>query len=544
MSKRPLPTKADLLRDPTLNKGRAFTAEERVALGLRGLLPPRIISLDEQAARVIATVRAKKNDLDRYNSLIGLQDRNETLFYHVLIHHLEELMPIIYTPTIGQACQEYGHIFRRSRGMYISDADRGQIRSILANWPRDDVRVIVVTDGERVLGLGDLGAHGMGIPVGKLSLYVACAGVKPEQCLPITLDVGTNNEVLLSDPAYLGLPHERVRGEEYDSFIEEFLHAANDRFPNVLIQLEDFGNANAFRLLEKYRDQYCLFNDDIQGTAAVTLSGLFSALRITGGKLCDQTIVLFGAGEAATGISNLIVLAMTKEGMPEEEARKHCWLMDSKGLVVKSRTDLAEHKKPYAHQHEPLPDLFSAVQSLRPTVLIGASGQCGAFTHAVLSQMAGEQVHPIIFALSNPTSQSECTAEEAYRYTEGRAIFASGSPFPDVRYGGRVISPGQANNAYVFPGIGLGVISSGSTRVTQEMFYSAARALADEVSPDDLKIGRVFPSLSKVRQLSACIATAVANVAFQTGLATVEQPADVRGWLESLMYVPDYSSYV
>lgn len=533
-----------MLRDPALNKGRAFTAAERTALGLRGLLPPRVISLDEQAARVIATVRAKKNDLDRYNSLIGLQDRNETLFYHVLIKHLAELMPVIYTPTIGQACQEYGHIFRRSRGMYISDADRGHAREILGNWPTDDVRVIVVTDGERVLGLGDLGAHGMGIPVGKLSLYVACAGVKPSQCLPITLDVGTNNEVLLSDPAYLGLPHERLRGEEYDSFIDEFIHAANERFPNVLIQLEDFGNANAFRLLEKYRNQVCLFNDDIQGTAAVTLAGLYSALRITGAKLCDQTIVLFGAGEAATGISNLIVLAMTKEGMPEAEARKRCWLMDSKGLVVRSRTDLAEHKLAYAHEHEKLPDLFSAVQSLRPTVLIGASGQCGAFTHAVLSQMAGEQKHPIIFALSNPTSQSECTAEEAYRYTEGQAIFASGSPFPDVRYGGRTISPGQANNAYVFPGIGLGVIATGATRVTQEMFFEAARVLAAEVAPDDLKIGRVFPPLERVRELSASIATAVARVAFSTGLATVEEPQDIRAWIESQMYIPDYSSYV
>ncbi|HET6399840.1 MAG TPA: NAD-dependent malic enzyme [Candidatus Kapabacteria bacterium] len=540
----PLPKSLDLLHDPSLNKGRAFSEAERLALGLRGLLPPRITSLEDQAARVIATVRAKKTDLDRYNSLIALQDRNETLFYHVLIEHLAELMPVIYTPTIGQACQEYGHIFRRARGMYVSDSDRHHIREVLANWPNDDVRVIVVTDGERVLGLGDLGAHGMGIPVGKLSLYTACAGVNPSQCLPVTLDVGTDNEELLASPVYLGLPHERIRGEAYDGFIEEFIRAANDRFPNVLIQLEDFGNANAFRLLKKYRDQVCLFNDDIQGTAAVSLAGLLSAIRVTHKKLTDQTILLFGAGEAATGIADLIVFAMMKEGLTEEEARHHCWLMDSKGLVVAGRNDLVEHKRPYAHEHEPLPDLFSAVQSLRPTALIGASGKSSAFTQAVLSTTAQENERPIIFALSNPTQQSECTAEEAYHFTEGRAIFASGSPFPDVRMRERTITPGQANNAYVFPGIGLGIIASRSTRVTQEMFYEAAKALAGTVSSADLSKGRVFPGLDRVREVSAVIAAAVAKVAFRDGLATVEEPPDVLGWVKSQMYEPSYKSYV
>ncbi len=540
----PLPKSLDLLHDPSLNKGRAFSETERQSLGLRGLLPPRIISLEDQAARVIATVRAKKTDLDRYNSLIALQDRNETLFYHVLIEHLAELMPVIYTPTIGQACQEYGHIFRRARGMYVSDSDRHHIREVLANWPNDDVRVIVVTDGERVLGLGDLGAHGMGIPVGKLSLYTACAGVNPSQCLPVTLDVGTDNEELLASPVYLGLPHERIRGEAYDGFIEEFIRAANDRFPNVLIQLEDFGNANAFRLLQKYRNQVCLFNDDIQGTAAVSLSGLLSAIRVTHKKLTDQIILLFGAGEAATGIADLIVYAMMKEGLTEDEARHHCWLMDSKGLVVDSRSDLAEHKRPYAHEHEPLPDLFSAVQSLKPTALIGASGKSSAFTQAVLSTMARENERPIIFALSNPTQQSECTAEEAYHFTEGSAIFASGSPFPDVRMRERTITPGQANNAYVFPGIGLGIIASHSTRVTQEMFYEAAKALAGTVSSADLSKGRVFPGLDHVRKVSAVIAAAVAKVAFRDGLATVEEPADVLQWVKSQMYEPSYKSYV
>lgn len=544
LADRPLPVKLDLLQNPTLNKGRAFTDEERVALGLRGLLPPRIVSMESQADRVIRTVRSKKTDLDRYNSLIGLQDRNETLFYRVLMDHLTELMPIVYTPTIGQACQEYGHIFRRARGMYISDNDRGHIREVLSNWPIDDVRVIVVTDGERVLGLGDLGAHGMGIPVGKLSLYTAIAGVHPRQCLPITLDVGTNNDELLVDPVYLGLPHRRLRGEEYDSFFDEFITAARDRFPNVLIQLEDFGSANAFRLLEKYRDQACLFNDDIQGTAAVTLAGLESALRITEGKLSDQTIVLFGAGEAATGISDLIVMAMQKEGLAEEEARKHCWLIDSKGLVVSSRKDLAHHKQRYAHPHEPLPDLFSVVQAIRPTALIGASAQGGAFTKAVLNTMASYCDRPIVFALSNPTFQSECTAEDAYKYTDGRAIFASGSPFPEVNWQGHHITPGQANNAYVFPGIGLGVIASGATRVVPEMFLAAAMTLASEANSSDLAKGRVFPALVHVREVSAKIAAAVAKVAFDKGLATIEEPPALLSWIKSQMYEPKYESYV
>jgi malate dehydrogenase (oxaloacetate-decarboxylating)(NADP+) len=544
VSRAKVPSGVELLHDPTFNKGTAFTQSDRAAFGLQGLLPPRIISQEEQALRVIENVRAAKSDLDKYNFLIGLQDRNETLFHRVLIDHLAELMPIIYTPTIGLACQEYGHIFRRSRGMYLSDNDRGHIREVLDNWPSDDVRVIVVTDGERILGLGDLGAHGMGIPVGKLSLYTACAGVKPSQCLPVTLDVGTNNSHLLADPLYLGLPHERIRGEAYDSFVDEFITAARDRFPNVLIQLEDFGNANAFRLLERYKNTACLFNDDIQGTASVTLAGIYSALRITREQLADQTIVLFGAGEAATGIGDLITLALVEEGWSESQARKHCWLIDSKGLVVQSRTDLTEHKRVYAHEHEPLCDLPSIVRALHPTILIGASGQHGAFNHEALSAIAGYCDHPIIFALSNPTSQSECTAEEAYTYTSGRAIFASGSPFPDFKTGIRTISSGQANNAYIFPAVGLGIILSGATRVTQEMFFIAAKKLASEVTDEDLASGRVYPSLSRIREVSSKIAAAVATIAFHRGLATVPEPSDILGWIRSEVYDPDYPSYV
>jgi malate dehydrogenase (oxaloacetate-decarboxylating)(NADP+) len=543
-SLRPMPMQLEMLFDPSLNKGTAFSGAERDAFGLRGLLPPRVIPIERQVARVMQNVHEKASDIDKYNYLTALRDRNETLFYRVLIDNLFELMPIVYTPTIGQACQEYGHLFGRSRGMYISDEDRGHIREILNNWPTDDVRAIVVTDGERILGLGDLGAHGMGIPVGKLALYTACAGVKPSQCLPITLDVGTNNEELLEDPLYIGLPHKRITGKAYDDLVDEFIHAANERFPNVLIQLEDFGSSNAFRLLEKYRDHFCLFNDDIQGTAAVTLSGILSALRVTGGKLAEQTVVLFGAGEAATGISDLIARAMMAEGMSQEEARKHCWLIDSKGLVVASRKGLAHHKLNYAHDHAELSDLPSIIRSLHPTILIGASGQTGAFTEGAVRSMMTYCERPIIFALSNPTSQSECTAEEAYRYTDGHAIFASGSPFPDVVYGRRAISPGQANNAYIFPGVALGVIVSRSTRVTEEMFFIAAKTLASQVTEWDLKVGRVFPSLDRIRHVSALIAEAVARIAFDRGLTTIEEPADLRATIQSHMFEPNYAQYV
>jgi malate dehydrogenase (oxaloacetate-decarboxylating)(NADP+) len=537
------PTGLDLIRDPALNKGRAFSPEEREILGLRGLLPPRETNLHDQAEFIIQNLRSKTSDMDRYNSLIALQDRNETMFYRVLIDNLAELLPIVYTPTVGLACQRFGYIFRRARGMYISDRDRGDIRKILDNWPVDDVRVIVVTDGERILGLGDLGVHGMGIPIGKLSLYTACAGVQPSQCLPITIDVGTNNKELLNDPSYLGLIHERIRGEAYDALLDEFILAAQDRFPKALIQFEDFGNTNAFRLLEKYKDNACVFNDDIQGTAAVALAGIMSALRMKNAKLSDQTIVLFGAGEAATGISDLIVYAMVQEGMDEAEARAHCWLIDSKGLVVSSRTDLASHKRAYAHDHAQLPDLLWVIQDLRPTILIGASGQSSAFTKEVLSTMASYEDRPIVFALSNPTSQSECTAEEAYRFTDCRAIFASGSPFDPVTIGGRTITPGQGNNAYVFPGIGLGVIASGARLVSDEMFFEAAKALSNETTEEDFAIGRVFPSLDRVREVSAKIATAIAKVGHRCNLAAYDEPQDILAAITAMMYDPVYRSY-
>lgn len=539
-----LPTGAELLHNPMLNKGTAFTREERDALGLTGLLPPRVHTQEEQVARVMENYSRKKTDLEKYIHMIALQDRNETLFYRVVLDHLEELMPIIYTPTVGKACQEYGHIFRRPRGLFISLRERGRIEDVLRNWPYVDVRIIVVTDGERILGLGDLGADGMGIPVGKLSLYTACAGVHPSLTLPITLDVGTNNEDLLADPLYIGLREKRLRGEAYDEFFDEFVTAVRQVFPHALIQLEDFANTNAFRLLKKYRDSVCTFDDDIQGTGAVALAGLYSALRITGEELRDQTLLFLGAGEAGIGIGELVVSAMVAEGLSEDEAKRRNWFVDSKGLVVRGRKDLAQHKLAFAHDHEPLPDLLSAVRALRPTAIIGVSGQPGTFTRPVIEAMAEINERPIVFALSNPTSKSECTAEEAYAWTDGRAIFASGSPFDPVTLGDRTLVPGQGNNAYIFPGVGLGVIACEADRVTDEMFFEAAKALARQVSEEDLARGRIYPSLTRIREVSQAIAEVVAEVAYARGHARRPRPDDLGDFIRAQMYMPEYESYV
>lgn len=534
----------DLLHDPTLNKGTAFTEEEREKLALRGLLPPRIFSQKEQEKRILENYHRKTDDLEKYIYLVALQDRNEALFYRTIIDNVEEMMPIIYTPVVGRACQIFGHIWRRPRGLYVTIKDKDRIAEVLRNWPVEKVGIIVVTDGERILGLGDLGANGMGIPIGKLSLYTACAGVNPSLCLPITIDVGTNNEELLTDPLYIGLLQNRVRGEEYDELIDEFIWAVQDVFPGALIQFEDFSNQNAFRLLQKYERQVCTFNDDIQGTAGVTLAGIFSALRITGQKLIEQKILFQGAGEAGIGIADLIVSAMVAEGLSHKEAQQQCWLVDSKGLVVKSRDNLQEHKLAYAHDHEFVPDLFSAVEKLKPTILLGVSGQPQTFTQSIVEAMGRINERPVIFALSNPTSKAECTAEQAYRWTNGRVIFASGSPFDPVILNGRTYIPGQGNNAYVFPGVGLGVIECGARHVTEEMFFAAAKALANEVTEDDLASGCIYPPLTQIREVSAVIATAVAEVAYELGLATVERSEDVLAYMKSRQYQPDYESYV
>jgi len=537
------PRGVKLLHDPVRNKGTAFTAAEREALGLRGLLPPRMHSQDEQVMRVMENLRSKTTDLERYIFLVALQDRNETLFYRVVIEHLAEMMPLIYTPTVGVACQQFGHIFRRPRGLFISAEDKGRVADVLRNWPHDDVRIIVVTDGERILGLGDLGADGMGIPIGKLALYTACAGIPPTCCLPITIDVGTNNEELLHDPLYIGLQQPRLRGAEYDALVDEFVTAVTQVFPRAVIQLEDFATANAFRLLDRYRGRVCLFDDDIQGTGSVALAGVYSALRISGGALTEQRFLFLGAGEAGIGIGNVIVAALVDAGLSEADARKQCWFFDSTGLVVSSRADLAEHKRPFAHEHPFLDDFQRAVETLRPTAIIGVSGTPKTFTRPVVEAMAAFNERPIVFALSNPTSKSECTAQQAYEWTGGRAIFASGGPFAPVDLNGQTFVPGQGNNAYVFPGVGLGAIAAETTCVTDEMFFVAAKVLADEVTEQDLALGRIYPSLARIREVSVKIAVAVAEVAFARGLTDKARPTDLPGAVRSLMFEPEDADF-
>jgi malate dehydrogenase (oxaloacetate-decarboxylating)(NADP+) len=528
-----------LMRDPLLNKGTAFSERERDELGLRGLLPPRVSTIETQAERILTNLRNLPSDLEKYVALNALHDRNEALFFRVVCDNIDEIQPLIYTPTVGLACQKYGLIFQRPRGMFISVKERGQIAEVLKNWPYR-ARLIVVTDGERILGLGDLGANGMGIPVGKLSLYSACAGVHPELCLPVVLDVGTNNEELLNDPYYLGLRQKRLTGAAYDEFVDEFVTAARAIFPGVLIQFEDFANHSAFRLLHKYRDEACVFNDDIQGTAAVALAGLLSALRVSGGKLTEQRLLFLGAGEAATGIADLVVSAMMAEGASEAEALRRNWLVDSRGLVVSGRAGLGGHKLRFAHDHAAIGDFLTAIRTLKPTAIIGVAAVGGAFTPEVLRTMAELNQQPIVFALSNPTSKAECSAEEAYRHTDGRALFACGSPYDPVNLDGKTFVPRQGNNSYIFPGVGLGAIASGTRLVTDEMFMAAAHALADCVNRGDLDQGSLYPALPRIREVSAQIAAAVAAVAYQRGLAGGPAPNDLMGLVRSQMYDPHY----
>ena len=528
-----------LLRDPLLNKGTAFTEQERDALGLRGLLPAHVLSMQAQAERVMTNLRRLPNDLEKYVALNGLHDRNEALFFRVVADNIDEIQPLIYTPTVGLACQRFGHIFQRPRGLFISANDRGRIAELLHNWPYA-AKLIVVTDGERILGLGDLGANGMGIPVGKLSLYAACAGIHPKLCLPVMLDVGTNNQTLLDDPYYVGLRQKRLSGAGYDQFVDEFVTAARAAFPGVLIQFEDFANHSAFHLLHKYRDKIPTFNDDIQGTASVALAGLFSALRVTGGKLSEQKVLFLGAGEAATGIADLVVSAIKAEEASEAEARLRTWLVDSRGLVVKSRSGLTEHKLAYAHEHPPIDDFLTAIRTLKPTAIIGVAAVGGTFTPEVLQTMAKINKRPIIFALSNPTSKAECSAEEAYRHTGGRALFACGSPYDPVKLDGKTFVPRQGNNSYIFPGVGLGAIASGTRLVTDEMFMAAAHTLAQLVSAADLDQGSLYPALPRIREVSALIAAAVAEVAYKRGLAAGQPPKDLLAYVQSQMYDPRY----
>lgn len=529
-----------ILKASSRNRDTAFGLEDRKRLGLEGLLPPAVETLAQQEARALAQLRSKPDDYEKYFFLAGLQRRNDTLFYRLLMNNTDEIMPLVYTPTVGKVCQDFSRAWRGPCGLFLTPDHKGRVHEILDNWPEPDVRVIVVTDGERILGLGDQGANGMGIPVGKLSLYVACAGIDPRWTLPVTLDVGTENLEYREDPFYIGLRQPRLRGPEYDAFVREFMEAASRKWPGVLIQFEDFANQNAFRLLEEFRNEMVCFNDDIQGTGAVALSGFLSALRLTGKPLEEQRILFLGAGEAATGIGGMLAAGMRDLGYSEEKARALCWFYDSKGLVVKSRTDLNAHKRHWAQEGEFLIDFAEAIRTIRPTAIIGASGQGGAFTRPILQAMGQINERPIIFALSNPTSKAECSAEDAYIHTQGRAVFASGSPFPNVKLGGREFVPGQGNNAYIFPGVGLGVLAAQARNMTDEMFFAAATRLAELVGEDDLALGRVYPSLTRIREVSLEIAVSVAEQAWKQGLADAARPADVRALVRSLVWEPDY----
>jgi len=540
----------DLLRNPKYNKGVAFTLEERQALRLTGLLPPQVCTQDEQLVRVYENIDSRATPLDKYIYMTALSDRNERLFYCALQGRLFDLMPIVYTPTVGEACIKFGHIFRRPRGLFVSLRDKGCVQQLVNNWPEHNVRAIVFTDGERILGLGDLGANGMGIPIGKLELYTACAGLDPAHLLPVTIDVGTDNEQLLVDPLYIGLRQKRDRSQAYDELIDEFITAVKARFgPYTLLQFEDFGNKNAFRLLQRYQDRCCTFNDDIQGTAAVIVAGIISAQRLLKTRLINHTYLFVGAGEAGVGIARLLCTAMAEEEkISFEQASQKVWLVDSKGLVVKDRPcgGLEAHKLDFAHpfRMRSLEGLANIVGEIKPTCLFGLAAQHGIFTEEVCKLMLKNTERPLIFALSNPTSKSECTAEEAYRFTDCKCIFASGSPFPDYKQGAQLLRPGQGNNAYIFPGMALAIVATGARRVPDSLFLFAARALAEQVTDDDLNYGTVYPQLQKIREVSARLASKVAEEIYRLGLATfMPKPDNIFEYIKANMYDPRYPTY-
>jgi len=539
-----MPKGKALLDDTRLNKGTAFTLVERKLLGLEGLLPPQTFDLTSQVNRVLHQLDELHSDLERYNLLTALAKRNQTVFYRLLVDHIDTIMPLIYTPTVGLACQKFGRIYQYQQGVYLSLQHKGRLQAILKTAAPQAIKVIVVTDGERILGLGDLGTYGMGIPVGKLALYSACGGIDPQACLPVVLDTGTNNPDLIADPWYTGLKQDRVRGQAYDDFLDEFIAAVQTCYPDVLVQFEDFANRNAFRLLARYQPKACVFNDDIQGTGAVALAGIYAALRISKQALVDQRFLFLGAGEAAQGIAQNIVTALQAMGMGLETARQHCWFVDSRGLIQSQRTDLNAHKQQYAHDHAAIEDLTTAVATLKPTALIGVSGQAGRFSADIIAKMAEFNQCPIIFALSNPTSKAECSATAAYQHSQGRAIFASGSPFAPVSYEGQTFHPGQGNNAYIFPGVGLAISYCRIHIVTDELFFIAAKTLADCVSQQDLDEGRIYPPLSQIRQVSLTIAVAVADYAYAQNLAALPKPNDLKADMLAHMYDPVYSDYI
>ncbi|KAJ8381019.1 hypothetical protein SKAU_G00017970 [Synaphobranchus kaupii] len=538
-----------LMLNPRTNKGMAFSLKERQILGLHGLLPPKIETQGIQAMRFQRNLEKMTDPLEKYIYLMGIQERNERLFYRVLMEDIERLMPIVYTPTVGLACTQYGHIFRRPKGLFISIQDRGHVRSILDNWPEAKVKAVVVTDGERILGLGDLGVYGMGIPVGKLCLYTACAGLRPESCLPVVIDVGTNNETLLKDPFYMGLYQKRDRSQLYDDLIDEFMEAVVEKYgQSTLIQFEDFGNHNAFRLMRKYREKYCTFNDDIQGTASVALAGLLAAQRAIGKPISEHRILFLGAGEAALGIANLIVMAMMEGGASQAEARKKIWMFDKYGLLVQGREEATDsNQEAFVHPSPgDIQNFLEAVNVLKPTAIIGVSGAGRLFTNEVLTAMGALNERPIIFALSNPTIKAECTAEDAYTFTQGRCLFASGSPFEPVTLSdGRTLIPGQGNNAYIFPGVALGVILSGVRHISDTIFLEAAKTLAGQLTDEELSQGRLYPPLSNIREVSIHMAVKVVEYVYARGMAFhYPEPLDKDTYVRSTLWDTHYDSFL
>ena len=532
----------EVLRDPSLNKSTAFTEEEKQALGIVGLVPDVTESEDLQLSRVMMQLGHKTTDLDRYVYLVNLLDHNETLFYRTIMSDPARFLPIVYDPTIGEACLKFGHIYRQARGMYLSITRRGKVKDILKNWPQKDVRFICVTDGGRILGLGDLGANGAGIPIGKLELYTACAGVPPQYLMPMYLDAGTNNEQYLHDPLYLGMRKTQPKTEELYSFVDEFVAAVQEVFPKCCIHFEDWTGSDAVHLLGRYRDKYCVYNDDVQGTAGIVLAGMINAARIKGTKLSDEKYLFLGAGSAGIGLANLLCSAMAEEGLTLKQAQSHVYMFDINGLLETTRKDLFDFQKPYAHKHAPTHDFVAAIESIKPTTIIGVSTVGGTFTKDVVETMARLNERPVILALSNPTEHAECTPEQAYTWSKGKAIYAAGVQFPPVQLNGQTFLPGQANNFYIFPAIGMAIFATQAKRVTDQMFIESARAVADQVPDGLLKQGLLYPLQSNILETEIQTAARVAKLAFDAGLARVDRPTDMVSFIRRHVYKPMYSS--
>jgi len=530
----------DLLHDPALNKSTAYTEAERQALGLVGLVPDATETEDLQLKRVMLQLSHKTSDIDRYIYLVNLLDHDETLFYRTLMSDPARFLPIVYDPTIGEACLKFGHIFRGPRGMYLSIKRRGHVKEILRNWPQKDVRFICVTDGGRILGLGDLGANGMGIPIGKLQLYTAAAAVPPQILMPMYLDAGTNNEKYLNDPLYLGLRERRPSTEDLYSFVDEFVEAVQEVFPKCCIHFEDWTGVDAVHLLERYRDKYCVYNDDVQGTAGITLAGMINATKLKGTQLKDEKYLFLGAGSAGIGLANLLCSALVAQGMTLKDAQSRVYMFDVNGLLESTRTDLVDFQLPYAHPHAPTRDFAAAIESIKPTTIIGVSTIGGAFTKEVVEAMCRVNERPIILALSNPTSCAECTPEQAYTWSNGKAIYAAGVPFSPVTLNGQTFIPGQANNFYIFPAVAMAIYATQAKRVTDEMFIEAAKAVADQVSPELLKQGLLYPLQGDILETEIKTAARVAKLVFDSGLAGIERPADMEALIRSHVYTPAY----